>query len=130
MKLPDVSFAHVRPLTDDTGILEHAWLTLPRREYGYNVDDVARALIAICRQTEPADDLVGLAHRYLSFLRRALRDDGRYHDRLSFSRAWDDEVGSDDCHGRALWSLGVAARAGPSEAIRAAPRRCSTSVPA
>ena len=31
----------------------------------------------------------------------------RFHNHLSFDRRWLDEQGSEDCHGRALWALGV-----------------------
>src|SRR5436189_183196 len=31
----------------------------------------------------------------------------RFHNLLSFERHWLDEQGSEDCHGRALWALGI-----------------------
>ena len=31
----------------------------------------------------------------------------RFHNHMSFDRRWLDEQGSEDCHGRALWALGV-----------------------
>ena len=33
----------------------------------------------------------------------------RFHNHMSFDRRWLDEQGSEDCQGRALWALGVAA---------------------
>lgn len=123
MKLPAPSFEHLERLSDDTGIIEHAWYELPRRGSGYNVDDNARALIAICRQPEPAPRLVELATRYLAFLYHARRPDGRYHNCLSYERTWADDIGSDDCHGRALWALGTAVNTGPNQVIRRAALR-------
>lgn len=38
------SFAHLRRLTDDTGLLEHALGRIPRRREGYTTDDNARAM--------------------------------------------------------------------------------------
>ena len=31
----------------------------------------------------------------------------RFHNHMSFDRRWLDEQGSEDCHGRALWALGI-----------------------
>jgi hypothetical protein len=110
-------------LSDDTGVIEHAWHEVPRRQCGYNVDDAARALIVVCRETQPTARLVALAERCLAFLYHARRSDGRLHNELSYAREWIDDVGSDDCHGRALWALGIAALDGPSAAIRRGARR-------
>lgn len=123
MTLPRASFEHLRRLSDDTGVIEHAWHAVARRECGYNVDDVARALIVVCRETSPAADLVTLAERCLAFLYHARRADGRFHNRFSYGREWVDEAGFDDCLGRALWALGIAAFDGPNAAIRRGARR-------
>jgi hypothetical protein len=123
MTFPAANFEHLQRLSDDTGLIEHAWYDLPQRRSGYNVDDNARALIAICRQPAPSPVLVRLATRYLTFIQHARRTDGRFHNCLSYDRNWVDEYGSDDCHGRALWALGTAASAGPSTSIRRTARR-------
>jgi hypothetical protein len=48
-----------------------------------------------------------LSHRYLTFLWLAFHSDsGRFRNFLGYDRKWLEEVGSDDSHGRALWSLG------------------------
>ena len=31
----------------------------------------------------------------------------RFHNFMSFDRRWLDDKGSEDCHGRALWALGI-----------------------
>lgn len=118
MKLPTPSFAHLLRLSDDTGIIEHAWYALPRSSSGYTVDDVARALIAICRQPSPSTRLEERAASYLAFLYHARLPGGRFHNRLSYARQWCDDVGSDDCQGRAIWALGTAAQQGPTQTIR------------
>jgi len=61
MTLPEASFRHVRRLTDDTGMLEHAWHELPRRDRGYTVDDNARGLLVACREPRGGECLTGLA---------------------------------------------------------------------
>ena len=35
-------------MTDNTGILQHSFFTIPNREHGYCIDDNARALIVSC----------------------------------------------------------------------------------
>src|SRR5208282_4608902 len=42
---PELKLKHVKRLTDDTGMLQHAIFTIPNRGEGYTTDDNARALI-------------------------------------------------------------------------------------
>ena len=44
-RLPELSLDHLRRMTDDTGIIQHATYSVPARRTGYCVDDNARALI-------------------------------------------------------------------------------------
>src|SRR5262249_31892716 len=45
---------------------------------------------------------------YAAFLNHAFDlKTKRFRNHLSFSRNWLDEPGSEDCHGRALWALGL-----------------------
>lgn len=117
MNLPRPSFTHLRRLTDDRGVVEHADRTRPRPDCGYCVDDVARALVVVTRETADTgeDDLAGLAGAYLSFLLAAQVPDGRFRNRLTPDGHWQDEPSVEDCWGRALWALGAAA-ATPSPA--------------
>lgn len=56
-------FAHLDALTDAVGLFEHARGTVPRTEHAYCVDDVARGLIAVCRQ-DPRSDEAGPVTRW------------------------------------------------------------------
>jgi hypothetical protein len=69
------------------------------------------------REPDSAGAPASLAPIYLSFLERAQRPDGRFHNRCSAGAAgrFTDRVGSDDSNGRALHGLGVAASAGAGE---------------
>jgi hypothetical protein len=114
-------FQHLAALTDEFGLFEHARLTEPRIEHGYCADDVGRALAVVCREKR-SDELDGLAAVYLAFLEQAQLPDGRFRNRRSAGRGgrWQDEAGSDDAQGRALYGLGVAAASGrPGIADRA-----------
>ncbi|MFI7543651.1 glycosyltransferase [Actinoplanes sp. NPDC049599] len=105
---PPPSFTHLARLTDDTGLLEHARHAVPRREHGYCTDDVARGLVVVCREPDPAPAVLRLAEVYLSFLTHAQDAGGAFHNRLSYDRRWTDEPALGDWWGRALWGLGTA----------------------
>jgi len=75
-------------------------------------------------QAVPRDELAArLASTYLSFLESAQLPDGRFHNFMSYSRAWLDDVGTQDSCGRAMWALGYGMRYAPSPAWR---RLCAT----
>jgi hypothetical protein len=112
---PAPSFNHLIRLSDDTGVLEHARGATPRRGYGYCVDDVARALLVACREPQPTPEVVRLIDICLAFLLHAQADDGSFHNRLNYSRAWIDEPGIGDWWGRAIWGLGTAVGRAPAE---------------
>jgi glycosyltransferase involved in cell wall biosynthesis len=110
-RLPQVNLKHLRLMTDDTGVLQHAKFTVPNRSHGYCVDDNARALIVATRahDLDRTDaSLADLSAIYLSFLDDAFKPNiGRFRNFMSYGREWLEEVGSEDSHGRALWALGV-----------------------
>jgi len=126
MTIRGPSFAHLERLSDANGIFEHAQGMLPRRGGGYCTDDVARALVAVLRESPPRDRrLRRLEAVYFAFLFAAQRADGRFHNRRASSsgQPWLDDVGSDDSNGRALWGLGSAARHASTPHLR----RCALS---
>ena len=110
--LPEINFTHLRLMTDDTGVLQHASFSVPRYDEGYCLDDNARALLLMAlvedAGTEEGEVVRGLASRYLAFVNHAFsRKAGRFRNFLSYSRRWVAECGSEDSHGRALWALGA-----------------------
>lgn len=109
--LPEFTLAHVNTLTDDTGIVQHANYSTPRRSEGYCVDDNARALLVVSRVSEIGLEPTGVSHLvscYLGFLYHAFdRAIGRFRNFMSYDRQWLETVGSEDCHGRVVWALGT-----------------------
>jgi len=112
-ELPEIKLNHLKALTDDTGILQHATYTIPDRTHGYCTDDNARALLvaAMGQKYLPANGqgLGVLSGHYLGFLLYAYNEkNGRFRNFMTYSRKWLEEAGSEDAHGRALWCLGKA----------------------
>lgn len=108
--VPTVNLDHLRRMTDDVGIVQHAVWRTPDRRYGYTTDDVSRALIvAVRRHARSAEhDLERVITTYLSYLAHAQRDDGRFRNTLGYDRHWEDSLGSEDTYGQTLWGLGTA----------------------
>ena len=110
--LPDVNLNHLRRLTDDTGVLQHARYSVPRYEDGYCLDDNARALLLMAyvedMGTEEREMVGALQARYLAFVSHAFKPEtGRFRNFMTFGREWTELQGSEDSHGRALWALGT-----------------------
>lgn len=99
---------HLERMTDDTGLLEHALGSVPRRQEGYTTDDNARALWAcsVIQRMEPdaSERWLKLADIYLAFLLWLQKEDGTFHNNVAYDRSPEAETASDDCHGRAVWA--------------------------
>lgn len=110
-EMPDPKFDHLYRLTDDVGILQHANYIIPNRNHGYCTDDNARAIITVLlAQNLSLEDkfLNKYGYRYLSFILHAFNEDNnRFRNFMSYNRKWIEEMGSEDSHGRAIWSLGL-----------------------
>jgi hypothetical protein len=112
-------FDHLQRLTDGHGLFEHALHDDPRRDHGYCLDDIARALLVTCREPRPDSRLKRLARQYLDLTLSAVQPDGTCHNRMSADGDWNDTPALGDWWGRALWGLGVAAVQAPTQAMRA-----------
>jgi len=121
MRVDKFRLEHFLNLTDDTGIIQHSFYHIPERKTGYSTDDVGRALAVMMKYWEQSKDpkALQLAEKYLSFLRYSQREDGRFHNFMSYHRQFLDEVGSDDTQGRALLGLGATLLYGPDTGWRA-----------
>lgn len=108
-ELPPLKLDHLRHITDDTGILQHAIFTIPNYREGYTTDDNARALLVSVLLEELGNkEAVELETRYLAFIWYAFNSETkRFRNFMDYQRNWLEESGSDDSHGRALWALGM-----------------------
>lgn len=108
-ELPPLKLDHLRHMTDETGILQHALFTVPNYREGYTTDDNARALmVSALLEDLGSGEALELASRYLAFIWYAFDGEtGRFHNFMDYQRHWLEGGGSDDSHGRALWALGM-----------------------
>jgi len=135
-QLPILKLDHLYRMSDSTGIFQHASFTVPNFSEGYCTDDNARALLLTVMLQQAGHNsprIIELAATYAAFLNYAFDPKShRFRNFMSFDRRWLEEVGSEDCHGHALWALGLCiGHAGPRQfahasggALRAGPSRC------
>jgi hypothetical protein len=121
-----VKLDHLYRLTDSTGIYQHARLARPNAEFGYCLDDNARALIVAIRALALIGEtgLVDYVRHFLAFVERCQRPDGRFRNFVAADGSWLEEVGSQDSNGRAIWALGFAARHSSQNEVRIRALRC------
>jgi glycosyltransferase involved in cell wall biosynthesis len=123
-ELPVVSLQHIRRLTDQTGILQHATGIIPNRKEGYCLDDNTRALIMAVQHFKHTGDeeSFGFAAAYLSYVQHSQREDGSFHNFMNYQREFvkdgDKDADSEDSQARAIWALGYTVRVSPERSLR------------
>ncbi|HEX2922614.1 MAG TPA: glycosyl transferase family 1, partial [Chloroflexota bacterium] len=119
-RVPGFKLDRLKRMTDDTGVVQHSLYAIPDHNYGYSIDDQARALIVALKHFNLTGnwESVDLATCYLRFLNYAQLPDGRFHNFMAFDRHWQDEVGSEDSNGRVVWALGYTALTGVEEDLQ------------
>jgi hypothetical protein len=112
------AFGHLDRMSDHRGLFEHAKGNVRREEHGYCTDDNARLLVVTSREDSDRNcgSLGGLA---LQFVLAAQDADGSCRNRMNRLGHWTDDAGTEDCWGRSVWALGVAAAAHPELSVRA-----------
>ena len=115
------SFAAIRALSDDVGILQHGTGLIPDRNHGYCIDDNARALMLVNASASLGEEEYGLLFaRYAAFLHHGWNPDrGRFRNFMAYDRRWLEDEGSEDSNGRTLWALGHGAAHARTPELRA-----------
>jgi len=122
--VPEIKLDHLRLLTDDVGVLQHATYQIPDRDHGYCTDDNARALMTALKLLPHAEDIEYLESviiRYLAFLRHAFNTEtGAFRNFMGYDRRWHEKIGAPDAHGRGTWAAGELARSARDPRLKAA----------
>jgi hypothetical protein len=115
--LPEPSLKHLKRLTDDTGLFQHAKFTAPLRSEGYATDDNARALIVTTKYFAQYrdDEALRLLDKYFAFVLHSHNDDGTVRNFMNFDRTWHKAEPVHDALGRVIWAFGVVLAQPPSE---------------
>ena len=116
VELPEPSLEHIKNLSDQTGIFQHAKYVIPNREHGYCTDDNARAVIAMIKYYNQFHELEAkkLFDVYLAFIMHAQNEDGTVKNFMNYNRSWVRGEPLNDALGRLLWALGVVMANPPS----------------
>ncbi len=116
IEVPEPTLVHLKRLTDDTGLIQHAKFTVPNREHGYATDDNARGVIAMTKYYaqyhEP--EALRLFNIYLSFILNSQKSDGTVRNIMNFDRSWLRNEAVHDGLGRVLWAMGTVMADPPS----------------
>ncbi|MBU1671247.1 MAG: glycosyltransferase [Actinobacteria bacterium] len=117
--LPRPKLDYLARLTDAAGALHRSHFDIPDRASGYTTEDNALALAAVvlCHMQTEDPRALELARTYLGMLRYMQREDGLFHNVMHYDRSFGDEVGSQECQGKALLGLGLMVALGQEEGL-------------
>jgi hypothetical protein len=87
MVMPTFSLKHIKILTNNTGIIQHATYNVPNIKKGYCIDHNSRALLMTLLVWDQLKDgeALDLMPTYLSFIKYMQNDDGTFRNLLSFN---------------------------------------------
>ncbi len=111
--LPPISLKHLKKMTDEFGLFQFGLHDIPNKEFGYTLDDNARALI-VCNQliTQKSTQkrIKPLLDIYLNFIDFCQKDDGTFVNYINYDHKHPTTQNSQedisDATARAVWALG------------------------
>jgi len=122
--LPPIKLQHLNKMTDKFGILQFAVLDDPDPNWGYTLDDNARALIVASwyHDMSGGKNSERVAEIYSKFLEFAARKDVGFENYVNFDRTFHQERNTqenlEDANARTLWALTVAASGSLPKSIK------------
>lgn len=104
--LPPINLGHLKKMTDEFGMFQFAQGKEPDKQFGYTLDDNARALIVSNQLHLPK--YIAL---YLNFIEACQQPDGTFINYLSHGKRkqtpQNESEDLSDAHARAMWALSV-----------------------
>src|SRR5690606_18466222 len=84
--LPDFDLSHIKRLTNEVGIIQHARYAIPNYHHGYCLDDNARVLMLVAMTYEwcPSKEIRKLMTTYLAYINYMQLENGKFRNFLSF----------------------------------------------
>lgn len=111
MIVPKTKIDHLLNMTDDFGLFQFAHLSAPDKDFGYTLDDNARALIACSWLVKQAKmpELTTLIRLYLSFIKKCQLKNGSFINYIGFTdknpTSQNKTEDLEDSQARAVWAL-------------------------
>ncbi len=108
--IPPISLKHLSEMTDATGLFQFANLTVPNKDFGYTLDDNARALI-VCSwlmQQKKSKKIERLLDIYFAFVKKCQHKDGTFANYVGYGNAPAEQNNTEDledAHARSMWAL-------------------------
>lgn len=108
--LPNINLTHLKEMTDNFGLFQFAEFAKPNKEFGYTLDDNARALV-VCSwlDSKTYPEVRSLAKIYLNFIAKCQLDDGSFVNYLEHPNhtPTDQNKKEDltDATARTMWAL-------------------------
>ncbi len=109
--LPPINLRHLKKMTDEFGLFQFAQASIPHKEFGYTLDDNARALIVcseLSSQSHTVKGLEKLMHTYLHFIETCQNPDGTFINYFSVEKKPTQQNTTEDlsdAYARAMWAL-------------------------
>lgn len=116
---PELDLAHLKRLTDRSGVLQHAKSSIPYFSGGYCLDDNSRALVfsLLAYENQKSEDLLELIDIYASNILYMQREDGSFDNLLNYNKTIINDSFSEDALGRTFWALGSLVNRAPNDSL-------------
>lgn len=110
--IPDINLKHLHTLTDEFGLFQFAREAIPNKDFGYTLDDNARALI-VCslllhkKKSKEVEDLILI---YLTFIKKCQLPNGSFINYIGHNKVETEQntlENLEDAQSRAMWALSV-----------------------
>lgn len=124
-RLPPWKLDHLKDMTDDFGVLQFASLHNPDPQWGYTLDDSARALAVFSWYDYLHEDpaLLPYLDTALGFIERAAKPEGGFINYFTRERAADEHMNArdnqEDSNARAFWALAMIESHAPTPSLEA-----------
>lgn len=110
--LPHINLRHLRKMTDDFGLFQFAKVGIPNKDFGYTLDDNARALIVCSQLASKRHKPKGinlLTSIYLDFIEACQQPDGTFQNYIGYidkkPTLQNRHEDLSDAESRAMWAL-------------------------
>ena len=108
--IPNLNLDHLKNMTDDFGLFQFAIFSTPNKDFGYALDDNARALI-ICSwliKQYKLKDVLSLMQIYFTFIQKCQQENGLFINYIGADKAPTKQnkvEDLEDAQARTLWAL-------------------------